>query len=82
MTTNNPIEWLNTTHPKLNIIAINFTINSNFPEYVQTHIKNCWIKINDSNQGTYKNRLLNNNFFKKEWKLLQLNLLKKQLNIY
>ena len=54
MTTNNPIEWLNTTHPKLNIIAISFTINSNFPEYVQTHIKNCWIKINDSNQGTYK----------------------------
>jgi len=54
ITNNNPIEWLNTTHPKLNIIAISFTINSNFPEYVQTHIKTNWIKINDYNQGTYK----------------------------
>ena len=54
MATNNAIEWLNTNHPKLNIIAISFAINSNFPEYIQSHIKDYWIKINDFNQGTYK----------------------------
>lgn len=54
MTDNNPIQWLNTNHPNLSVIAITFTINNNFPQYIQAHIKECWIKISDANQGTYK----------------------------
>jgi hypothetical protein len=71
MTNNNPIEWLNTNYPKLDIIAITFTINSNFPEYVQSHIKDYWIKINDINQGTYKKPTTEQELFKKGLEIIK-----------
>lgn len=51
---NNPIEWLNTNYPKLNIIAISYTIDNNFPNFVEEHIKEKWIKISNCAGGTYK----------------------------
>ena len=41
----NPIEWLNNTHPTLHVFAMDVVIKRKFPDYVQKHIQDYWIKI-------------------------------------
>ena len=61
----NPIEWLNNTHPSLHFFAMDFVIKKKFPDYVQKHIQDYWIKISDANGGTYKKPVTEQELLKK-----------------
>lgn len=54
MKTSEAIEWLNKNESKARILAISYTNKMKFPEHVQNHIKNCWIKVSDNSDGIYK----------------------------
>ena len=49
-----PVEWINTNLDIFSRISIDKCKETNVPSTVIEHIENNWIKIDDSNGGTFK----------------------------